>query len=253
MTWHSSNRSNDDTMRLVSDSPPVAHIEETWSEFARDPRHLRLGLASDGVSSYSIRSSTYSVWPVALMNYNIPPWLATKKGFILLVLIVARSGLVVTVGLCVGEDKNLDEPPISRSMDWWKTRWNAVQTGNIQLDESRLRRWSILHELPYWKIHHLLDHMHIEANVVKSLIKHLFGEKDNVRARRGCEEFNMHPESWMQVSDDGTKTMPSAPWVLRKEERKTLCQRISKIRLPIGFGSYLRKAFTTDKAFWQVT
>ncbi|KAL3690030.1 hypothetical protein R1sor_016339 [Riccia sorocarpa] len=129
-----------------------------------------------------------------------------------------------------------------------------VQTGNIQLDESGLRRWSILHELPYWKnlqIHHLLDHMHIEANVVKSLIKHMFGDKDNVRARRGCEEFNMHPESWMQVSDDGTETMPPAPWVLRKEERKTLCQRISKIRFPTDiFGSYLRKAFTTDKASW---
>ncbi|KAL3679372.1 hypothetical protein R1sor_022328 [Riccia sorocarpa] len=153
----------------------------------------------------------------------------------------------------VGADKNLDEPPIPRTMEWWRARWDPVQTGNIQLDESGLRRWSILHELPYWKslqIHHLLDPMHIEANVVKSLIKHLFGDKDNVRARRGCEEFNMHPESWMQVSDDGTETMPPAPWVLRKEERKTLCQRISKIRFPTGFGSYLRKAFTTDKASW---
>ncbi|KAL3679302.1 hypothetical protein R1sor_022258 [Riccia sorocarpa] len=65
-------------MRLVSDSPAVAHIEETWPELARDPRHLRLGLASDGVSPYSIRSSTYSVLS----------WLATKKGFILLALIV---------------------------------------------------------------------------------------------------------------------------------------------------------------------
>ncbi|KAL3702522.1 hypothetical protein R1sor_020544 [Riccia sorocarpa] len=88
MTWHSSNRLTDGTMLLVSDSPAVAHIEETWLEFARDPRHLRLGLASDGVSPYSIRSSTYSVWPVALMNYNIPPWFTTKKGFILLALII---------------------------------------------------------------------------------------------------------------------------------------------------------------------
>ncbi|KAL3690360.1 hypothetical protein R1sor_016669 [Riccia sorocarpa] len=122
-------------------------------------------------------------------------------------------------------------------MEWWRARWDAFQTGNTQLDESGLRRWSILHELPYWKslqIHHLLDPMHIEANVVKSLIKHLFGEKDNVRARRGCEEFNMHTESWMQVSNDGTETMPHAPWVLRKEESKNLCQRISKIRFPTG-------------------
>ncbi|KAL3698760.1 hypothetical protein R1sor_012836 [Riccia sorocarpa] len=74
--------------------------------------------------------------------------------------------------------------------------------------------------------------MHIEANVVKSLIKHLFGEKDNVRSRRACEEFNVHPDTWMQINEDGSETMSFAPWVLRKEERKVLCQRISKIRFP---------------------
>ncbi|KAL3702065.1 hypothetical protein R1sor_020087 [Riccia sorocarpa] len=116
-------------------------------------------------------------------------------------------------------------------MDRWENTWMDVQDGRRQQDESGLRRWSILHQLPYWKhlqIHHLLDPMHIEANVVKSLIKHLFGEKDNVRSRRACEEFNVHPDTWMQINEDGSETMPSAPWVLRKEEHKVLCQRISK-------------------------
>ncbi|KAL3690088.1 hypothetical protein R1sor_016397 [Riccia sorocarpa] len=35
-------------MRLVVDSPAVRHVEQTWPEFGRDPRHLRFGLASDG-------------------------------------------------------------------------------------------------------------------------------------------------------------------------------------------------------------
>ncbi|KAL3696636.1 hypothetical protein R1sor_010712 [Riccia sorocarpa] len=39
-------------MRLVVDSPAVQHVEQTWPEFRRDPRHLRFGLASDGVSPY---------------------------------------------------------------------------------------------------------------------------------------------------------------------------------------------------------
>lgn len=88
MTWHKEHRSDDGVMRLVVNSPAVAHIEETWPEFARDPRHVRFGLATDGISPYSIKSSTYSTWPVALMNYNIPPWLATKKGFVILALII---------------------------------------------------------------------------------------------------------------------------------------------------------------------
>ncbi|KAL3682163.1 hypothetical protein R1sor_000185 [Riccia sorocarpa] len=257
-------------MRLVSDSPAVAHIEETWSEFARDPRHLRLGLASDGVSPYSIRSSTYSVWPMALMNYNIPPWLATKKGFILLALIVPGPK----------QTKNVDvflQPLVEELSQLWEGVDDVFDNRTHRIGRDRrfvlkgILMWT-MHDYPglapspvsrpraivhvplahtcCHMIHHLLDPMHIEANVVKSLIKHLFGEKDNVRARRGCEKFNMHPESWMQVSDDGTETMPPAPWVLRKEERKTLCQRISKIRFPTGFGSYLKKAFTTDKASW---
>ncbi|KAL3687155.1 hypothetical protein R1sor_013464 [Riccia sorocarpa] len=137
-------------MRFVSDSPAVAHIEKTWSEFARDPRQLRLDLASDGVSSYSIRSSTYSVWPVALMNYNIPPWLATKKCFILLALIVPGPK----------QTKNVDvflQPLVMNSTNCGKVLMMSPTIVHIGLVVTvgllkGLIRWSILHELPYWKI-----------------------------------------------------------------------------------------------------
>lgn len=76
--------------------------------------------------------------------------------------------------------------------------------------------------------------MHIEANVVKALVKHLFGEKDNVRARRACEEFDVHPGQWIREREDGTEIMPPAPWVLTTEERKTLSRRINAVRFPTG-------------------
>lgn len=60
MTWHKEHRSDDGVMRLIANSPTVAHTEETWHEFARDPRHVQFGLATDGVSPYSIKSLTYS-------------------------------------------------------------------------------------------------------------------------------------------------------------------------------------------------
>ncbi|KAL3691389.1 hypothetical protein R1sor_005040 [Riccia sorocarpa] len=55
MTWHKEHRSDDGFMRLVVDSPAVQHVEQTWPEFRRDPRHLRFGLASDGVSPYGVK------------------------------------------------------------------------------------------------------------------------------------------------------------------------------------------------------
>ena len=82
MTWHASNRSMDGVMRHVHDSPAWKHIDSTWPEFSSDPRHVRLGVAMDGVNPYKLMRSKHSTWPVLISNYNIPNWLSTKKGFV---------------------------------------------------------------------------------------------------------------------------------------------------------------------------
>lgn len=75
-------------MRLVVDSPTHKFIEKEWPYFASDKRNVRLGLATDGISPFGTMRSKYSMWPVILMNYNIPPWLAIKKGHIFLSLLI---------------------------------------------------------------------------------------------------------------------------------------------------------------------
>jgi hypothetical protein len=88
--WHSTNRSSDGIMRMAVDSPANRFLEEEWPEFGGDPRNVRLGLATDGISPFNLagRSQPYSVWPVLLMNYNIPPWLSMKKGHLMLSMII---------------------------------------------------------------------------------------------------------------------------------------------------------------------
>jgi hypothetical protein len=39
---------------------------------------------------------TQSMWPVLLLNYNLPPWLCTKKFFIMLALLIPRKQSVTT-------------------------------------------------------------------------------------------------------------------------------------------------------------
>ena len=73
------------------DSPTWKHIKEKWEDFKSEPRNIQLGLAMDGVNPFGLRSSTWSTWPICLVNYNLPPWLAIKKGHILLSLIVPRK------------------------------------------------------------------------------------------------------------------------------------------------------------------
>ena len=57
--------------------------------FAEDPRHVYFALAADGVNPFKQNRSTWSTWPVLLLNYNLPPWLTTKKFFVMLALLIS--------------------------------------------------------------------------------------------------------------------------------------------------------------------
>ena len=67
----------------------MKHIEEKWPrKFKDEPRSIRFGLAIDGVCPFSFLSSNYSVWPIGLIVYNIPPWMSIRKEHLMLTLIV---------------------------------------------------------------------------------------------------------------------------------------------------------------------
>ena len=88
MSWHSQNKSTDGMQRIPANCMAWKHIDQMWPKFAREAHNLRLGLAMDGVNPFGLHSTTYSVWPVVLVNYNIPPWMTTKKGHLIWTLIV---------------------------------------------------------------------------------------------------------------------------------------------------------------------
>ena len=60
--------------------------ENTW--FAEDSRNVRLGLASDGFNPFGNMSTSYSIWPVVLMPYNLPSWKCMKDPYMLLSLFI---------------------------------------------------------------------------------------------------------------------------------------------------------------------
>ena len=92
--WHYYHRSQDGKMRHTADSPQwnFVHRElepEAGDEsFGKDPRHIHLGLAVDGMNPYSEKRSTQSLTPVIMFNYNLPPWMVTKKYFVMLCLLI---------------------------------------------------------------------------------------------------------------------------------------------------------------------
>ncbi|KAF7150380.1 hypothetical protein RHSIM_Rhsim02G0158700 [Rhododendron simsii] len=89
MTWHKDKRVEEEgVMRHPADSLTWKDFDQKHESFASDPRNVRLGLASDGFNPYGNMSNSYSVWPVILVPYNLPPWKCMKDPFFMLTLLI---------------------------------------------------------------------------------------------------------------------------------------------------------------------
>jgi Transposase family tnp2 len=70
------------------DGSAFRNIKERWPIFKEEPRNVRLSLAVDGVNPFGEIHSTYSVWPVFVINNNLPPWMSIKREHTMLAMIV---------------------------------------------------------------------------------------------------------------------------------------------------------------------
>ncbi len=81
MFWHDANKSQDGMVRSVCDSKAWTYVDNTWLNLEVEKQNIRLGLAFDGVNPYVNLSTNHSTWLVFFLNYNLPPWLITKRFF----------------------------------------------------------------------------------------------------------------------------------------------------------------------------
>jgi hypothetical protein len=78
MVWHRTSRIDDKVLRHPADSKAWKHVDMKYSDFAADPRNIRLALCTDGFTPFKYGSS-HTIWPVVLAVYNLPPWMIMKK------------------------------------------------------------------------------------------------------------------------------------------------------------------------------
>ena len=79
MQWHKKERVNDCKMCYPADSKAWKHVDEKYSKFEKEAHNVKLGLSSDGFNPFGMQSTIYSIWPVVLIPYNLPPWLCEKQ------------------------------------------------------------------------------------------------------------------------------------------------------------------------------
>ena len=88
LTWHNDERIEDNKLRHPADAPQWKKIDFQFPDFGGEPRNLRFALASDGINPHGVQRTTYSTWPVILMNYNLPPELIMKRRFMMLSMLI---------------------------------------------------------------------------------------------------------------------------------------------------------------------
>ncbi|KAF5450521.1 hypothetical protein F2P56_030861 [Juglans regia] len=89
MRWHKDAHVDDPTsMRHPADSRVWKDFDNKYVAFSHDPRNVRLGLASDGFNPFNNMSRPYSIWPVLLVPYNLPPWSCMKDPYTMLSLLI---------------------------------------------------------------------------------------------------------------------------------------------------------------------
>ena len=64
-------------------------IDRLYSDFRKETRNLRLGLATDGMNPYVSLSTRHNLCPVLLVIYNLPPWLCMKRKYMMLSMMIS--------------------------------------------------------------------------------------------------------------------------------------------------------------------
>ncbi|XP_029145781.2 uncharacterized protein [Arachis hypogaea] len=120
--WHKQASNNDGFLRHPRDAEAWKKFDVKYNNFSADPRNVCLALASDGFNPFGNMSTKYSIWPVILIPYNLPPWICMKQtSFILSTLIPGPK--------MPGNDIDVYLQPL---IDELKQLWDGVETYNAK-------------------------------------------------------------------------------------------------------------------------
>ncbi|CAG7869581.1 unnamed protein product [Brassica rapa] len=70
------------------DAKAWKHFQSKYPDFAYERRNVYLGLCTDGFSPFGKSGRQYSLWPVILTPYNLPPNLCLRREFLFLSILV---------------------------------------------------------------------------------------------------------------------------------------------------------------------
>ncbi|XP_062080309.1 uncharacterized protein LOC133785063 [Humulus lupulus] len=140
MRWHKEERvDTEGVLRHPVDAEVWKDFDRQYPDFAKESRNVRLGFATDGFNPFGDLSNSYSMWPVLLIPYNMPPWRCMKREFLMMALLIPGRR---------APGKDIDvylQPLIDELKELWE---NGVRTFDVIDKEYFTMRAAIL-----WTIH----------------------------------------------------------------------------------------------------
>ena len=87
--WHKLKRQpQEKEMSHPADGEAWQDFDRQYPDFAEEARNIRLGLATDGFNPFGNMNTKYSMWPVIVVPYNLPPWACMEESNFLMTLLI---------------------------------------------------------------------------------------------------------------------------------------------------------------------
>uniref|UniRef100_A0A1J3HIY2 Transposase-associated domain-containing protein n=1 Tax=Noccaea caerulescens TaxID=107243 RepID=A0A1J3HIY2_NOCCA len=88
MRWHADHSQTEGEIRHPSDAKAWKHFQAVHPDFASEKRNVYLGLCTDGFSPFGMSGRQYSLWPIILTPYNLPPDMCMQREFLIMSILI---------------------------------------------------------------------------------------------------------------------------------------------------------------------
>ena len=88
MRWHAQHVTKPGEMQHPSDGKAWKDFNNNFPHFAAESRNVYLSLCTDGLTPYGQSGGQYSLWPVIMAPYNLPPEMCLKREVMFLSLLI---------------------------------------------------------------------------------------------------------------------------------------------------------------------
>jgi hypothetical protein len=214
---------NNELSHLV-DGEAWKEFDKSWPKFAEDARNLRLGLATDGFNPFCNMNNSYSMWPVFVVPYNMPPWACMEESNFMMALLIPGSS-------SPSKDFDIFMEPLVEVL---KQLWNSVWAIDV-VDRKRFKLYVVvplcIHDYPALST--------LSGRVTKGYFSRVCCDKDPCSRRlknkicyTGHHRFlpTDHPWRRKRADFDGTVENREKSEQFTHEELKQQLEKVKDVR-----------------------